>query len=101
MITPSPIEGVGLHAVGATSASTCYLPFHKTKKWSWISYWLVQALFAWIVAPLVIAVVTVPDFFNIIAQAPPRILLITFLLGDVMDLEDCHLVLRPDTSGIP
>jgi len=81
MITPSPIEGVGLHAVGATSASTCYLPFHKTKKWSWISYWLVQALFAWIVAPLVIAVITVPDFFNIIAQAPPRILLITFLLG--------------------
>ncbi len=78
---PSPIEGVGLHAVGATSASTCYLPFHKTKRWSWTSYWLVQALFAWIIAPLTIAVITVPDFFEIISLAPSNVLIITFLLG--------------------
>lgn len=81
MIVPNPLEGVGLHAVGAASASTCYLPYHKTKGWSWISFWLVQALFAWILTPLLLAILTVPDFFSIIKHAPPRILVITFLLG--------------------
>ncbi len=81
MIAPNPLEGVGLHAIGATSASTCYLPFHRTKKWSWISYWLVQALFAWILTPFVLAVLTVPDFFSIIQEAPTKVLVISFLLG--------------------
>lgn len=80
-MTPNPIEGIALHAVGAGSASTCYLPFHKTKNWSWICYWLVQSLFAWIIVPLLLAVITVPHFFNIIHQTPEKILWTTFLLG--------------------
>ncbi len=81
MITPNPIEGIGFHAAGAASASTCYLPFHKTKKWSWVAYWLIQSLFAWILAPLVIALITVPDFFDVIKQSPSNIVWLTFLLG--------------------
>lgn len=81
MIAPNPFEGVGLHAVGAASASSCYLPFHKTKQWSWISFWLVQALFAWILTPLLLAMLTVPGFFSIIGSTPEHILIITFLLG--------------------
>lgn len=81
MITSSPFEGIGLHAAGAASASACYLPFHKTKHWSWISFWLVQALFAWILTPLLLAVLTVPHFFSIIGNVPEHILIGTFLLG--------------------
>lgn len=81
MITPNPFEGVGLHAVGAASASACYLPFHKTKHWSWISFWLVQALFAWILTPLLLVTLTVPHFFSIIGNVPEHILIGTFLLG--------------------
>lgn len=83
MMAPNPIEGIGLHAIGATSASTCYLPFHKTRKWSWVSYWLVQSLFAWILTPLILALVTIPDFFGIISQAPSRVLWLTFLFGGI------------------
>jgi L-rhamnose-H+ transport protein len=81
MIIANPLEGIGLHAVGATSASACYLPFHKTKNWSWVSFWLVQALFAWILTPLLLAVLTVPDFFSIIQHTSDQVLIVAFLLG--------------------
>lgn len=81
MIVPNPFEGIGLHAAGAASASACYLPYHKTKQWSWISFWLVQALFAWILTPLLLAILTVPGFFSIIGNTPDHILVGTFLLG--------------------
>lgn len=76
-----PLEGIGFHGIGAASAATCYLPYHKTREWSWSSFWLVQALFAWIITPLVLAVVTVPHFFVVLQEAPSGVLWITFLLG--------------------
>ncbi|WP_114782918.1 L-rhamnose/proton symporter RhaT [Botryobacter ruber] len=81
MIVPNPIEGTALHAVGGISASTCYLPYHKTKAWSWTSFWLVQALFAWIIVPTVLGYLTVPGFFSILANAPGEVVLSAFLLG--------------------
>jgi L-rhamnose-H+ transport protein len=45
-ITPNPLLGVALHAVGATFAATCYTPEKRVRGWSWQSYWLTQAL-AW------------------------------------------------------
>ncbi|WP_340114676.1 L-rhamnose/proton symporter RhaT [Maribellus mangrovi] len=83
MITPNPIIGTGYHAIGGISASTCYLPFQKIKKWSWGTYWLVQAFFAWIVLPLVIGWLTVPGFFHILATAPKDVVWGAFLLGAV------------------
>jgi len=81
MITPNPIIGTGLHAIGGVSASTCYLPYQGTKSWSWGTFWLVQASFAWIIMPLVLGLLTVPDFFGILAQAPSRAFWGAFLLG--------------------
>ncbi len=81
MIPINPLEGVGWHAAGAASASTCYLPYDGTKKWNWIPFWLVFSLFAWLLTPLILAVITVPDFFSIINKASPQVLLVTFLLG--------------------
>lgn len=83
MIAPNPLEGIGLHAVGAASASTCYLPFHKTKRWSWVSYWLVQSLFAWILTPLVLALLTIPDFFGVLTETPGKIIWMTMLFGGI------------------
>lgn len=81
MITPNPIIGTGLHAIGGISASSCYLPFQKVKKWSWETYWLVQALIAWIIMPLLIGWLTVPGFFEILQKAPQNVLWGAFLLG--------------------
>lgn len=83
MITPNPIIGTGLHAIGGISASTCYLPFNKTKKWSWGSYWLVQAAFAWVIMPLVIGLFTVPQLFTVLRNSPLSAIIVPFILGAI------------------
>ncbi len=83
MITPNPILGTGLHALGGISASSCYLPYQKTKKWSWGSYWLIQAAFAWMILPLVIGFLTVPNLLQVFIESPTSALVIPFLLGAI------------------
>ena len=79
----NPILGTGLHAIGGISAASCYLPGTKTRKWSWHTFWLVQALFAWIIMPLIVGWLTVPGFFNILIESPSKPFWIAFLLGAV------------------
>ena len=81
MITPNPIIGTGLHAIGGLSAASCYLPNTQTRKWSWGSFWLVQSLFAWIIMPIVVGWLTVPGFFQILIHAPSKPFWTAFLLG--------------------
>jgi L-rhamnose-H+ transport protein len=81
MITPNPIIGTGLHAIGGISAASCYLPNTQTRKWSWGTFWLAQALFAWVIMPLLIGWLTVPGFFQILVDAPAKPFWTAFLLG--------------------
>lgn len=81
MIPSNPILGTGLHAVGGISAASCYLPSTQTRKWSWGTFWLVQALFAWIIMPVIVGWLTVPGFFSILHDAPSKPLRMAFLLG--------------------
>jgi L-rhamnose-H+ transport protein len=79
----NPILGTILHAIGGASASSCYLPNHKTKSWSWGTFWLVQSVFAWLLMPLIVGWLTVPEFFKILSNAPEDVVLKAFLLGAV------------------
>ncbi len=83
MIPSSPILGTMLHAIGGVSASSCYVPFQKTKSWSWGTFWLVQAMFAWILMPVIIGLLTVNDFFTILVEAPSSAFWGAFILGAV------------------
>lgn len=55
------IVGLIIIAVGAFCQSSCYVPINKIKDWSWESYWLVQGVFAWLLLPLLGAMLAVPD----------------------------------------
>lgn len=83
MITPNPIIGTFLHAIGGVSAASCYLPSTKLQKWSWGTFWLAQALFAWLVIPLILGWLTVPNFFTILANAPSKPFWMAFILGGI------------------
>ncbi len=83
MITSNPILGTGLHAIGGISAASCYLPNTQTRKWSWGTFWLAQALIAWVIMPLVIGWLTVPGFFQILIDAPVKPFWAAFSLGAV------------------
>ncbi|MCP4311448.1 MAG: rhamnose:proton symporter [Bacteroidetes bacterium] len=81
MITPNPILGTGLHAVGGISAASCYMPFEKVKNWSWGTFWIVQSFFAWLIMPIVIGYFTVPELFTVLTEAPSSAFRAAFLLG--------------------
>lgn len=82
-MTSNPILGTFFHAVGGASASACYLPSQKTKQWSWGTFWLVQSAFAWLIMPLLVGYLTVPDFFEILKNAPSKVFWSAFSLGAV------------------
>ena len=81
MITPNPIAGTGLHAIGGMSAASCYMPFERVKQWSWGVFWIVQALFAWLIMPFVIGYLTVPDLVTVLSEAPSSVVWPAYLLG--------------------
>jgi L-rhamnose-H+ transport protein len=54
------IIGLLIIAVGAFGQSSSYVPINKVKNWSWESFWLVQGIFAWLVFPLIGALISLP-----------------------------------------
>lgn len=83
MSTPNSLLGTLLHAVGGISAASCYLPSTKTKGWSWNTFWLAQSVFAWLIVPLLLAWLTVPNFFSIIAEVPSKPFWMALFLGSI------------------
>ncbi len=75
------IIGLLIIAVGSFCQSSSYVPINKIKKWSWESYWLVQGVFAWLLFPLLGALLAVPDghcLFEVYALFPKETMLTIF-----------------------
>jgi L-rhamnose-H+ transport protein len=75
------INGVLYHAVGASGAALCYTPQKKVSGWSWQTYWLAQALVCWLILPVVIAFLTIPQLSAVLEEAPGSAMQRSFLLG--------------------
>ena len=75
------VLGVMLHALGGFAAGSFYIPFKKVRNWAWESYWLVGGVFSWIVAPWVVALVTVPELMSVLSEAPANSVLWSYLFG--------------------
>jgi L-rhamnose-H+ transport protein len=69
-VGPNPFIGVIFHWIGGFASATNFIPFRAIKRWSWEIYWLVQGFAAWIVAPLILAGLLVPNLFSILRAAP-------------------------------
>ncbi len=75
------IIGLLIIAIGAFCQSSCYVPINKIRSWSWESYWLVQGVFAWLLFPLLGALLAVPaghGLLELYAAAPKATLLTVF-----------------------
>lgn len=53
--------GLLIVAIGSFGQSSSYVPIKKVKNWSWESFWLVQGVFAWLVFPLLGALLAIPE----------------------------------------
>ncbi len=59
--------GLFVIAVGSFGQSSSYVPINKVKNWSWESFWLTQGFFAWILFPLLGALLAIPEGSNLLA----------------------------------
>jgi L-rhamnose-H+ transport protein len=75
------IIAVILIMLGGLASGSFYLPLKYVRKWSWESGWIVQGFSAWILAPWVIALLTVPSLFSIIEQSPSDSIYLPILFG--------------------
>lgn len=78
-----PIAGIVLIALGSIGAASFYVPFKKVKTWAWESYWISQGVAAWIIAPIVFALIFVPkgELFPIIRESPASAKLMAMFFG--------------------
>jgi len=77
----SIVAGIGWHMVGAASAASFYAPIGKVKKWSWETTWAVAGFFSWILLPISISFVLLPDFHAFYAGFDAALLFKVALFG--------------------
>jgi L-rhamnose-H+ transport protein len=70
IVGPNPFIGVIYHWIGGLASASNFIPFRGIKRWSWEIYWIIQGIAAWIVAPMVLALLLVPHLFAILHAAP-------------------------------
>lgn len=77
------IIGLLIIAIGSFCQSSSYVPIKRVKDWSWESFWLVQGVFAWLVFPLLGALLAVPSGHTLMEaySANPTDALLAILFG--------------------
>jgi L-rhamnose-H+ transport protein len=77
----NPLIGVIYHWLGGLASASFYIPYRGVKKWSWETYWLVGGFFSWIIAPLTLASLLVPELWASIAATPGTTLFWAYFFG--------------------
>lgn len=80
-ISPNPLLGVGLHSVGALLSANCYAPQKGLRRWSWETFWITQAAWCWLLWPIIGAIATIPDLWQVLREAPKLPMLLSFLMS--------------------
>ncbi|WP_205499802.1 L-rhamnose/proton symporter RhaT [Rufibacter psychrotolerans] len=75
------VLGVIFHFIGGFASGSFYIPFKRVKGWAWETYWIVGGVFSWLLAPLVAAWLTVPNFMGIISGTDASTVFWTYLMG--------------------
>ena len=78
---PAILAGIGWHMVGAASAASFYAPIGKVKKWSWETTWAVAGFFSWILLPIGVSLLLLPDFRAFYGSMDPHVLFKVALFG--------------------
>ena len=64
--------GLLIIAIGSFGQSSSYVPINKVKNWSWESFWLIQGIFAWLVFPLLGALLAIPAGSSLLELCRPK-----------------------------
>jgi L-rhamnose-H+ transport protein len=80
-VGPNPFVGVLYHWTGGLASASNFIPFRGIKRWSWEIYWIIQGVAAWIIAPMILALLLVPNLFGILRAAPSTSLMYACFWG--------------------
>jgi L-rhamnose-H+ transport protein len=80
-ITTNPALGIFIFVMGGLAGAVFYLPLKKVKSWAWECYWLFWALFALLIVPIALALITSPNTFSVLQAAPSKELWYCYLCG--------------------
>ncbi|MDE3106209.1 MAG: L-rhamnose/proton symporter RhaT [Acidobacteriota bacterium] len=83
---PNPFLGVIFHWIGGFASATNFIPFRGIKRWSWEIYWLIQGIAAWLIAPIVLAGLLVPNLGSVLHRAPTSAIFYAVLFGALWGL---------------
>ena len=67
--------------VGAASAASFYAPISKVKRWTWESTWAVAGIFSWVLLPICVSAILLPDMRAFYGSLDSSVVLKTFLFG--------------------
>ena len=67
--------------VGAASAAAFYAPIEKVKRWSWETTWAVAGFFSWILLPIGVSMLLLPDFYGFYASMDTHMLMKVAFFG--------------------
>ena len=77
----SAVAGIGWHIVGASMAASFYAPIERVRKWSWETTWALAGLFSWILLPIGVSLILLPNFSSFYASMGTALLLRVALFG--------------------
>src|ERR1700756_2728155 len=77
----SIIAGIGWHIVGASMAASFYAPIERVRNWSWETTWAIAGVFSWILLPIGVSLVLLPDFHGFYASMGASLLIRVALFG--------------------
>ena len=77
----SIVAAIGWHLLGAASGACFYAPIEKVKKWSWETTWAIAGFFSWILLPIGVSLILLPNFHDFYASMGTGLLLKVALFG--------------------
>ncbi len=75
------IIGLSMLILGGLSAGSSYVPLKGVKGWAWESLWAVQGLVAWLLLPLLLALLATPHLGSVLSSISFSTLSTTYLFG--------------------
>ncbi len=77
----NPFLGIFYHALGGLAAASFYIPYNKVKNWAWEVYWLTGGFVSWILMPLFVSLIAVPDLRGLMTSIPVNNLVWPYIFG--------------------
>jgi L-rhamnose-H+ transport protein len=80
-VTSHLVLGITFALIAGMMNGIFTLPMRYMGRWSWENLWAVFMMVCCVIMPIVIAWITVPDFVQVIEQAPHRAVMLACVLG--------------------